>query len=61
VRDTPSDGLRGGGEAAYELFYRLQLPRGVVLVPDVQWIHDPGANGDSTDALVFTLRVEVDF
>ena len=61
TRDVRGDGLRGGGEVACELFYRLQLPRGVVLVPDVQWIHDPGADGTTPDALVFTLRVEVEF
>jgi porin len=61
LRDTANDGLRGGGEAAYELFYRLQLPHGIVVVPDIQWIDNPGASGDLPDALVFTLRVEVDF
>ena len=61
MRDVPDDGPRGGGEILSELFYRLQLPRGVVLMPDIQWIHDPGANVTTPDALVSTLRIEVDF
>lgn len=61
TRDVVGDGLRGGGEVSVELFYRICMPRGVVLIPDVQWIHDPGADGATPDALVFTLRVEADF
>ena len=61
MRDVPDDGPRGGGEILSELFYRLQLPRGVVLMPDVQYIHDPGADATISDAWVLTLRFEVDF
>jgi porin len=61
TRDILGDETSAGSEVSVELFYRICMPRGVVLVPDLQWILNPGADGSTPDALVFTLRVEADF
>ena len=61
VRNIPGAPHRTDGELACELFYRLQLPRGIVVMPDVQYIFDPGGDQMIEDVLVFTLRIEVDF
>lgn len=49
-----------GYEAAYEWFYRFELAPGVSLKPDVQYIHNPGGQGNS-HAVVGTLRLEFAF
>jgi porin len=46
-------------ELAVEGFYKLQLLSWAILKPDLQYINHPG--GVHGDALVFTLRMEVDF
>lgn len=47
-------------EAAYELFYKLQLTPAIAIKPDIQYIHSPGGEGLS-DACVGTLRIELTF
>ncbi len=47
-------------EFALEAFYKLQLTRWMNFKPDLQYIRHPGGM-DVGDALVFTLRAEVDF
>lgn len=46
-------------ETAIELTYRLQLTSAVVLQPDLQWVINPGAVEEVSDAWVGNLRVEV--
>jgi len=53
-------GTRYGDETAVELFYRLQLTNWFNFKPDLQYIRHPGGL-PVQDALVFTLRAEVDF
>lgn len=60
-RDRPGGGVRGGGEFVVECFLRAQLSPSIALVPDVQWIHDPGGRPELADALVLTLRLDVLF
>ena len=53
-------GTRYGDETDVELFYRLQLTHWFNFKPDLQYIRHPGGL-PVQDALVFTLRAEVDF
>jgi porin len=49
----------GQAETVFELFYRAELPRGLTLQPDLQWVTNPG--GDGRNAFVAGLRLEVGF
>jgi len=48
-------------ETALEVYYRWAVLPGLALLPDLQWILDPGGDASIDDALVFTLRATVDF
>ncbi len=48
-------------ETAWELDYKCQCCAGVVLRPDLQYIANPGGDASVDDALVFSLRCELDF
>jgi porin len=43
-----------------ELFYRIQITRWFYIKPDVQYITNPGGQGNP-DALAVTLRAQIDF
>jgi porin len=49
------------GELALELFYRLQLTPFFSVKPDIQYVLDPSGDPDIDNALVTTLRIEVQF
>lgn len=57
---TRSDDLADAGtESVIELTYRAQLYRGVTLIPDYQYVINPGAtDGDVDDAHVVAIRLE---
>jgi porin len=57
---SSSAGFKTDHEVAFETFYRVQLTPWFSLKPDMQYIASPGGNG-TPDALVATLRIEVDF
>jgi carbohydrate-selective porin OprB len=63
VYTAPGSTATGGNEGIFELFYRFQLDRGIVLQPDVQYISSPGGGDPSAvdGAFIATLRVEVAF
>lgn len=48
-------------ETVLELDYKCQCCRGVVLRPDLQYISNPGGDSSVDDALVLSLRCELDF
>jgi porin len=50
-----------GYEYITELNYQLQLPRGMALMPNVQYIHHPGGTSANHDATVWGLRVVAKF
>lgn len=56
-------GSTGGQETIAEVFYRIALPRGIVLQPDLQWIGTPGGGDGATvdNALIGTIRIEIAF
>jgi porin len=53
-------GLVDDHELAIEGFYKIQVTRWFDLQPDLQYILNPGGDG-KPDALVATVRVEIDF
>lgn len=55
-----SDRMAGvSKETAIELFYKAQLTESIAVQPDLQYIANPGGNGD--DALALGLRFEIVF
>jgi porin len=59
-------GERGAGpitgrEQAVEAWYRLEAAPWLHLQPGVQFVRDPGGSRRTRDALVATLRIEIDF
>lgn len=60
-RSDAGDGVRGGGEAAIEAFYRAQLTPSFSVMPDLQYIHDPGGQPGLDDVVVLTLRFVLAF
>jgi carbohydrate-selective porin OprB len=58
--DEPGAGFTDDVETAYELFYKAQLLPWVSVKPDLQYITNPGGTG-LDDALVGTVRAEIDF
>lgn len=51
-----------GDELEVELFYKVQLTPFLSLKPDLQYVRHPGGGGPGlSDALVGTLRVQLDF
>ncbi len=51
----------GDDEIAYELFYAFRVTEYSSIKADVQYITDPGGDAANSDALVMTLRFQVDF
>jgi carbohydrate-selective porin OprB len=62
VRFTDADepGFERDHEIAAEIYYRVSLTRFLSLVPDFQFIRNPGG-ARSNDAFVFTPRVTLSF
>jgi porin len=56
-----ADSLFARDETTFELFYRLQLTPSVSLKPDLQLVVDPSGDPAIGDALVGTLRLEINF
>lgn len=48
-------------ETAFEAYYRWSIRDGVVLEPDLQYIANPGGDASVDDAVVFALRLQLDF
>jgi carbohydrate-selective porin OprB len=48
-------------EWVFELFYKWELPRGITITPDYQYINHPGLSQSIPDAKVLTLRLENNF
>lgn len=61
VRFSEGAGLSAPAETAFELFYSWRCADWCTLKPDVQTIANPGGDATLDDALVFTLRVQIDF
>jgi len=59
--ELPEAGFEYRNELAVETYYRLQVVRGVVLVPDLQYIRHPGGLRCQRDAVVLTPRVVLSF
>jgi porin len=51
-----SGGLSEGNETAFEIFYKVQVLPWLSVQPDVQYIVNPG--GDGEDAVAIGLRLE---
>jgi porin len=49
------------GEAAIELLYKIDITRGLKIIPDFQHIVHPGLDPNVKDAQVGTLRIELGF
>ncbi|WP_082769032.1 carbohydrate porin [Paraglaciecola hydrolytica] len=52
---------QASSETAVELFYHWPLNKNLVLKPDLQYIISPSGNHKINNALVFTLRLELNF
>jgi porin len=61
VHFSDGAGFSASAETAYELSYRCQCCHGVALLPDLQFITNPGGDANIDDALVFSLRCELGF
>ncbi len=48
-------------EIAWELSYRARITPWLAVQPDIQYIVDPGTDPALDDAMVFSLRLEVEF
>jgi porin len=48
-------------ETAWELSYRAQITPWLAIQPDIQYILDPGMDPLLDDAMVFSLRFELEF
>lgn len=56
----PNAGFTRDAETVFEAYYGVHITPAVILKGDVQYIIDPGG-GAATDALVFTMRIELSF
>jgi porin len=61
VHFSEGAGFSAGAETAYELDYYFSWFDGVALRPDLQLITSPGGDASVDDALVFSLRCELNF
>jgi porin len=48
-------------ETAYELFYKFEVMPGLKLIPDLQYIDNPGLDSSIKNAEVGTVRIEIEF
>ena len=48
-------------ETVYELYYAIQVTKWLVITPDIQYIDNPGADGDVGHVIVAGLRTRVSF
>ena len=48
-------------ETNWESFYLFQATPFLALIPDLQWIHNPGGEAARPNALIFTLRATIEF
>lgn len=52
---------RKAAETVFELTYRAQIMPWFVIQPDFQYVHNPGADPELDNALVSSLRFEINF
>jgi porin len=61
VHFSEGAGFTADAETACELTYRFQYCSGVALLPDLQYISNPGGDANVDDATVISLRCELSF
>lgn len=49
----------GGGETVYEVYYKAQISPAVSIMPDLQWIRNPGGAGEHN--LIYGVKVNASF
>lgn len=54
-------GIAAASETAFEIFYKWKCCDWAVIKPDLQTITNPGGDATLDDALVFSVRVQIDF
>ena len=59
--DEPTAGFRQVAETSFEFYYKFRIARFLSLVPDLQYIRDPGGRLQPADALVLTPRLNLSF
>jgi porin len=59
--EEPAAGFQRSGEFALESYYKIHLTRFLSLVPDLQFIHNPGGLSCQQDSVVLTPRLNVSF
>jgi porin len=59
--EAPEAGFQQSGELILEAYYKIRLTRFLSLVPDLQFIHNPGGLRCQQDSVVFTPRLNVSF
>ncbi len=59
--DDPNAGFEENAELAVELYYKISVKRHISLVPDLEFIHNPGGLRSQRDALVLTPRLSIAF
>jgi porin len=52
---------RAGRETVFELYYNIQIAKGLAISPDVQVILDPGGRDDNRNAVVLGIRLQMNF
>lgn len=61
VHFSDDAGLGDSSETACELYYKRQIAPWLVLKPDIQYIANPGGDSALDDAIVLSLRAQLDF
>ena len=59
--NTASGGGLTSSETTYELNYRIELPKGLVVQPDYQYVVNPSYRNTIPNAQVFATRFEINF
>jgi porin len=59
--DDPGAGFQENMETAVELYYKISVKRFLSIVPDFQFIHNPGGLRHQQDAVVLTPRLNISF
>lgn len=56
-----ANGLNKDDETVIELLYRLELPHGIIIQPDLQYVINPGGTDTVDNVWVGATRVEINF
>jgi porin len=61
LTDEPEADFTSDHESVLEVYYRICLPRGIEVSPSLQYVSDPGGQGDVQDAVILGVRIQMAF